>query len=56
MSDRRDRFVWDEDEFNAILAMQPSQQGASQQDPRLKRWINLGFSPEEAAAMVKRIG
>lgn len=39
----------------ALLYEQPRQQ-KGQKDKRLKRWLDLGFSPEEAAAMVKQVG
>ena len=53
MSDRRDRFVWDEDEFNAILEAQQQQAAV---DPRLQRYIDAGLSIEEAKRVVELMG
>lgn len=47
---RYERFGWNADEFEKIPV------APQQEDPRLKRWIDLGFTPEEAERMVGAIG
>lgn len=50
---RYERFGWDSGEFEKVST---EQSVAPQQDPSLRRWLDLGFSPEESADLVKLIG